>query len=205
MEIIFQEATFDEEWCDSLLRDLYKTCPATNMPLENLLAKIKQSVPHSRQKVQAEKLMFAGHLSQLMQDHLDAHSVDPRSVLRSRAVLHKHGVPLRCSNKRHNARKRKNRVSNRKSKDSGKRTKRMKWINARTASAGDRDDAFREAARAWRQRRHDDVDDDDVSDPDTGEVLQKERFDFSGEWPIDDELLERFFTGEGHPNRNILI
>ena len=60
---------FDEEWCQSLLRELYRNMPSTNMPLENLLATVKASVPHVHQKVAAEKLVYAGHLSSIMRKH----------------------------------------------------------------------------------------------------------------------------------------
>ena len=39
---------FDEEWCQSFLRELKWNTLSTNMPLENLLATVKASVPHKK-------------------------------------------------------------------------------------------------------------------------------------------------------------
>ena len=160
--LLRDDRTFDEDWCHSLLMDLYQTCMATNMPLENLLAKVKQSVPGTRSKVQADKLMFAGHLTQMMQDHTDRCGSDPRSALRARSTLSKWGVPLKVSNRAHNRLKRQNnhKVTGkmRKARDierAAQKSRRLRFINRRVAaqphlSREEKADAFRDASIEWR-------------------------------------------------------
>ena len=69
---------FDEEWCQSIVRELKWNTLSTNMPLENLLATVKASVPHK--KTAAEKLVYAGHLSSIMRKHTSCKGFDPRTL-----------------------------------------------------------------------------------------------------------------------------
>ena len=198
------EADFNEQWCESLLLDLFQTCKATNMQLENLLAKVKQSVPFSRTKAHAEKLMFAGHITQLMQDHTDRKGIDPRSSHRAKHVLDGAGGALKAPRKRVKKLSLKTQETSR-----CLRGKRIRFINAQVHAAGPanqaaRREAFRAAAKRWHEARGGLASDDepDLPLPDPCDARQ-ERYDFSGEWPLREDVLHSFYQREGHASISI--
>ena len=83
-----------------LIGKLAKQSPCTNMGLEGLLSQIKASVPTSqRRRPTAERLAFAGYLTQLLQRHKSHGHEDCRRPV-SREELLETNVPIAAAAKR---------------------------------------------------------------------------------------------------------
>ena len=124
------------KWCSSFLADLHNGCMATNMPLENLLAKVKKSTADNG-RVQADKLLFAGHLTQLMHDFQEATGHDPRVMASSRAALQRCGVPLRSGRRRTVSDPNKQRKTSKATQSA--RPMRLRYCNKKVSMLGQRD------------------------------------------------------------------
>ena len=79
----------------ALLRFLLARCKTTNMWLENMMSQICNSARHKGHVISGERVCYSGHLSQMMNSHVQKGRKDGRTWERKSAI--QRGAPLRAN------------------------------------------------------------------------------------------------------------